>query len=289
MNKALYIASVFLTKARTFCFCSHEQSNQSGQVTSVFIKIIFSFLPLMLISILTTHAQSDTTHPSYNYDCMPLENPPEFPGGIDALSGFIRENLQFPAEALQNRKQGTVFVQFVVERDSTLTNIHVVRGLGYGCDEEAIRIVQLMPKWAPGSENGKVVRVSFNLPVRFSLPCDTASEIRSLKPGEHDDYYEIIEVSPDFPGGTTELMKFIQKNTHYPQEAKKNKITGYVFTSFVVDETGSITNARIMKNLGYGCDEEALRIIGLMPKWTPAQAKGKPVKCEYNLPIRFGN
>lgn len=106
--------------------------------------------------------------------------------------------------------------------------------------------------------------------------------------GAHYDYYRIVEVAPEFPGGTVELMKFLRKNTHYPKEAKKNNIKGIVYASFVIDETGKVSNTRILRGLGYGCDEEALRIIGLMPKWIPAQTKGKPVKCEFNLPIRFG-
>ncbi|KAF5038414.1 hypothetical protein DSECCO2_554550 [anaerobic digester metagenome] len=246
------------------------------------MKNCFAFMCLLL-STMAIVAQNDTI-----IDCCREMTDPEFPGGHVGLLDFIRENLQYPAEALQNKKQGTVFIQFVVEPDSTLTNIHVVRGLGYGCDEEALRIVEKMPKWTPGSMNGKVCRVQHNVPVLFVLPYDTNIVTETLIPDVHYDYYEIIEVAPEFPGGTVALMKFIRKNTRYPKEAKKNNIKGTVYASFVINETGKVSNAKILKGLGYGCDEEALRIIGLMPNWIPAQTKGKPVQVEFNLPIRFG-
>lgn len=106
--------------------------------------------------------------------------------------------------------------------------------------------------------------------------------------GTHYDYYKIVEVAPEFPGGVVALMKYLRKNTRYPKDAKKNNIKGTVYTSFVIDENGIASNAKILEGLGYGCDEEAMRVISLMPNWIPAQTKGKPVKCEFNLPIRFG-
>ncbi len=92
---------------------------------------------------------------------------PSFPGGMQEMMKFISENRKYPAEAKAKDIHGKVIVAFVVERDGSLSNIEILRPLGSGCDEEAIRLIKSMPKWTPGKQNGKAVRVSFKLPVTF--------------------------------------------------------------------------------------------------------------------------
>jgi periplasmic protein TonB len=98
-----------------------------------------------------------------------VESMPEFPGGAQAMMEYIARNIRYPPMARESGIQGRVFVNFVVEPDGSVSNVNVLRGIGGGCDEEAIRVVQGMPKWTPGRQRGKAVRVSFNLPVRFTL------------------------------------------------------------------------------------------------------------------------
>lgn len=98
-----------------------------------------------------------------------VESMPEFPGGQQAMLEFIARNIKYPPLARESGIQGRVFVNFVVEPDGSVSNVKVIRGIGGGCDEEAVRVVQSMPKWIPGRQRGKPVRVSFNLPVRFTL------------------------------------------------------------------------------------------------------------------------
>jgi TonB family protein len=100
---------------------------------------------------------------------MVVETMPSYPGGQEALIKYIVENVKYPAEAKSKGIQGTVFVQFVVEIDGAVTNVKVLRGIGYGCDEEALRVVSAMPKWTPGKQKGNAVRVQFNLPINFAL------------------------------------------------------------------------------------------------------------------------
>jgi periplasmic protein TonB len=100
---------------------------------------------------------------------MVVESMPEFPGGESALYGYLAENIKYPQMAKESGIQGRVFVTFVVERDGRVTDVRVLRGIGGGCDEEAIRVVQNMPKWTPGKQRGKSVRVQYNLPVKFTL------------------------------------------------------------------------------------------------------------------------
>ena len=98
-----------------------------------------------------------------------VENQPEFPGGEQALYKFIRDNVKYPSLARETGIEGTVYIQFVVEPDGRVSNVKVVRSVGGGCDEEAVRVVKAKPKWKPGSQRGKNVRVSFTLPIKFSL------------------------------------------------------------------------------------------------------------------------
>ncbi len=98
-----------------------------------------------------------------------VESMPEFPGGQAKMLEFIATNIKYPPMARESGIQGRVFVNFVVEPDGSVSNVTILRGIGGGCDEEAIRVIQSMPKWTPGRQRGKAVRVSFNLPVRFTL------------------------------------------------------------------------------------------------------------------------
>lgn len=100
---------------------------------------------------------------------MVVESMPEYPGGEAALYKYLAENIKYPQMAKESGIQGRVFVTFVVERDGRVTDVRVLRGIGGGCDEEAIRVVEGMPKWAPGKQRGKSVRVQYNLPVKFTL------------------------------------------------------------------------------------------------------------------------
>ena len=98
-----------------------------------------------------------------------VESMPEFPGGMGALMKYLAENIKYPSLAKESGIQGRVFINFVVEPDGSISNVKVLRGIGGGCDEEAVRVVKNMPKWKPGMQRGKPVRVSYNLPVKFTL------------------------------------------------------------------------------------------------------------------------
>lgn len=99
--------------------------------------------------------------------------------------------------------------------------------------------------------------------------------------------FEYAEVMPEFAGGPDALRKFMQKNLHYPSQALANNIAGKVYVSFVVNTDGSITNVEIVKGLGYGTDEEAMRVIRKMPTWTPGRQNSHAVPVRYTMPITF--
>lgn len=98
-----------------------------------------------------------------------VESSPSFPGGEMARMKFLQDNIRYPLMAKESGIQGTVHLTFVIERDGSVTDVKLLRGIGGGCDEEAIRVVKNMPRWEPGKQRGKPVRVQFNLPIKFNL------------------------------------------------------------------------------------------------------------------------
>ena len=98
-----------------------------------------------------------------------VEQMPSFPGGDEKMYKYLGNNIKYPQVARETGIQGRVFVNFVVEPDGSVSNVKVLRGIGGGCDEEAMRVVKAMPKWTPGKQRGKAVRVSYTLPVVFKL------------------------------------------------------------------------------------------------------------------------
>ncbi|MFN8430193.1 MAG: TonB family protein [Spirosomataceae bacterium] len=98
-----------------------------------------------------------------------VEQQPDFPGGTTAMYKFLGDNIKYPAAAQRANVSGRVFVKFVVEKDGSIGAVEVLKGIGFGCDEEAIRVIKSMPKWNPGRQNGKNVRVFYNMPVVYKL------------------------------------------------------------------------------------------------------------------------
>lgn len=98
-----------------------------------------------------------------------VETNPSFPGGEGAMYAYLGNNMKYPPIARDNNIQGRVYVSFVVEKNGKITDVRVLRGIGGGCDEEAIRVVNSMPGWSAGKQRGKAVRVRFNLPIVFKL------------------------------------------------------------------------------------------------------------------------
>jgi len=108
--------------------------------------------------------EEEVTEP-YRY----VEQMPEFPGGEEARTKFIFKNLKYPMIARETGIQGTVYITFVVSKTGQISNVAVLRGIGGGCDEEAVRVIQSMPSWIPGKQNGKAVPVQFSFPIKFTL------------------------------------------------------------------------------------------------------------------------
>lgn len=98
-----------------------------------------------------------------------VENQPEPAGGMSAFYEYVAKNLKYPILARRNNIEGRVYIEFVVEKDGSLTDVKIIKGIGGGCDEEAIRIIKNAPKWNPGKQRGRPVRVKMVLPILFRL------------------------------------------------------------------------------------------------------------------------
>ena len=219
------------------------------------------------------------------------EEIPQFPGGMVECMKFLGSNIKYPAEAVAKKLEGRVIVQMIIEKDGSITNTKVVRGVNPLLDEEALRVVSAMPKWIPGKQRGQAVRVQYTLPIMFSLNGKT-DEMQhhqvKIKPNENG-IYNIVEEPASFPGGMAECMKFLAENIKYPEDCKKEGIQGRVIAQFIIDKDGSIKNVKVIRGVHPSLDKESIRIIESMPKWTPAKVKGEPVKCQFTLPVAFKN
>ena len=219
-----------------------------------------------------------------------VEEMPEFPGGMAECMKWLGQNIKYPAEAIEKGIQGRVIVQMIVERDGTITNANVVRGVDPLLDKEALRVVNLSPKWKPGMQRGQAVRVKYTLPVMFRLgeasdnkEADTQQEAKVDENGIH----QVCEEMPEFPGGMQECMKWLGKNIKYPTTAQEKGIQGRVIVQFVVERDGSITEPKVVRGVDPDLDKEALRVISIMPNWKPGMQKGKAVRVKYTLPVAY--
>jgi periplasmic protein TonB len=115
---------------------------------------------------------------------------------------------------------------------------------------------------------------------------DTAGHGSGSGHGDGPIFYS-VQQPPLFPGGDAERIKFIQRSFVYPPEARQKKIHGKVFIALIIEKDGSVSNVKLLQGIGYGCDEEALRVVRSMPSWRPGQQNGEPVRVYYICPIVF--
>lgn len=130
------------------------------------------------------------------------------------------------------------------------------------------------------------VIISFLLLMKPAFAQDNVKNLLFYEPDKT--VYTIVEKQPEFPGGRQALENYLLTTVRYPEEAKKAGVKGRVIVSFIVEVDGQFTNIDILKELGFGCDEEALRAVRAMPLWAPGSQSGKPLRVKFNLPILFG-
>ena len=235
-----------------------------------------------------------------------VEQMPEFPdGGMPALMEYFVKNIKYPEAAMKKGTQGRVTVQFVVEKDGSIANAKVLRGIDPELDKEAVRVISMMPKWKPGMQKGQAVNVKYTVPVMFRLTEDNTpvkyapieSKIDEMvvvgyapeeatSPAEGT-VFEVVEQMPEYPGGMSAMMAFIGKNIKYPVAAQKAKIQGRVVIQFIVNTEGDIISPKVLRSADPLLDAEAIRLTTIMPKWKPGIQKGQAVNVKYAVPIMF--
>jgi len=217
-----------------------------------------------------------------------VEEMPSFPDGTEAMYKYIYEQIKYPQLARKNGISGQVIVQYVVSKEGDIQKAKVLRGIGGGCNEEALRVVNSMPRWKPGKRLGMFVPVTFTLPVKFVLQ---ENEIKQDEKIPKDEVYTFVEEMPHFPGSTEDMFKYIYQSIKYPEEDRAKGNQGQVIVQFIVETDGSISNAKVVRGISPGLNDEALRVINSMndlpEKWTPGRHEGKNVPVTFTLPFKF--
>ncbi len=217
---------------------------------------------------------------------------PKFPGDVN---NYMARNMVYPSDARKNNIQGTVYISFIIEKNGSVSNPLVFKGVdgGDALNKEALRIVSMMPDWTPGMQNGQMVRTKYMLPVQFELnvsasqPEKSNTSYGSTQSAADPDGNTIqVDQKPEFHGN---LLSFLAANLHYPEQSKTNKIEGSVYTSFVVGTDGVVSGAKIEKSGGSREDmeKEAIRLIYAMPLWKPAMFNGQPLAVRLYIAIPF--
>lgn len=232
-----------------------------------------------------------------------VEHMPEFAsGGMAGLMEYLSKNIRYPADAHAKGVQGRVTVQFVVEKDGSITEAKVLRGVDPSLDKEAVRVTGTMPNWRPGMQKGKAVRVKYTVPIMFRLsdpvadykpvneqpkevvavgyaPKDPAPEMGTV--------FEVVEEMPQFPGGLEGLMQYLARNIKYPVDAQKAGTQGRVILQTIIDVNGNVTNTKILQSVDPLLDAEAIRVTNAMPKWKAGKQRGQAVNVKYTFPVMF--
>ncbi|NQU33747.1 MAG: TonB family protein [Bacteroidetes bacterium] len=208
-----------------------------------------------------------------------VEIMPGYPGGHYSMHHFIASTIHYPKIAFENDITGIVYVSAIVESDGSLTNIKLLKGIGYGCDEEAIRITTLMPNWNPGVHEEKNVRVSTTIPITFQILPESTGPI-----------YNNAHVLPVFTDSLFDFDYYISTNMRYPAGISIENIIDTVNILYVVETDGSLTNV-FLRDSTSNLDAFAYEAIRIMNKlsgaFEPAYIDNMPVRVRLTVSIVF--
>jgi TonB family protein len=266
-----------------------------------FHTITATFLFVCFITLSTIDASAQ--NPPESASDRIIENPdivPMFTGGTPEMHRFISNTLSYPADAVERNAQGLVVYTFVVEKDGKLSNFNIIHRADPLLNEEALRILKNMPPWRPARHNGEIVRSESYVPMYFKLnknaqyttrPSSSATARAYAKTDpsiiENSEIYTIVDKMPEYQYGEKELANFISHNMRYPKEALQQGIEGRILCSFIVGHDGSISNIEVVNGSNEALNNEAIRVLGLMPKWIPGENNGEKVNVKCLMPIDF--
>ncbi|MBU2904670.1 M56 family metallopeptidase [Arenibacter algicola] len=234
-----------------------------------------------------------------------VEKVPVFPGCEDAenmracfqkqMQKHIGKNFRYPQEAQEKGIQGRVNIMFVIQKDGSIGNVRM-RSPDKILEAEAARIISLLPQMAPGEHKGNKVRVAYSIPITFKLEGKEEFGIMENNDGTSDVAFAIIDKVPVYPGCEDAgdmracfnqmLQRHIGKNFRYPEQAQEIGIQGRVNVLFIIQEDGSIGNVSL-RGPDKLLEDEAARIISLLPQMTPGEHRGEKVRVPFSIPITF--
>ena len=190
---------------------------------------------------------------------------------------WVTDNIKYPAEATAQKIEGWVWINFTVELDGSISNPIVFGAANPVLSNEVIRVINTAPKWDPPKNPAVDLPFSSGVNIGFKLPDQIVKE----------EPFVVVEEMPMYPGGESELLKFIAENTQYPEAAKAEKIQGKVIVRFIVNTDGGTEGMSVIKGVHPLLDAEAMRVIGMMKGFKPGMQGGKAVPVWYMVPINF--
>ncbi len=195
-----------------------------------------------------------------------IENMPEFPCGEVGLRKYIAENTIYPEEAKNKGLEGKVFINFIVSKTGEVQNVKVAKGIDPLLDNEAIRVVQSMPKWKPATLRGKPVVIPFTVPVSFP----PANNLPAL------------ETKPEYPGGAYALEKYISKQLAGRPKITKKKTGKY---RFIINKQGYAENISVVRGINSAMDDMVVSALQNMSQWNCAYFRKDPNQWPVTISI----
>jgi TonB family protein len=214
--------------------------------------------------------------------------------GIESFYEYVAKELgdKYPKDAQRMGIEGTVYVQFIIEKDGSLSDVQVVRGIGGGCDEMAVEVISNSEKWIPGRQAGLDVRSRRIIPIKFVLgdnkEASDNSKRKTYTISSNDEIFTQVDKQAEPMNGIIGFYEHILAATQqYPAQAKSLGIEGTVYVQFVVEKDGSISDVQVVKGIGGGCDELAAQAVASSPNWFPAAHNEEIVRTRRIVPIKF--
>ncbi|MGC4039985.1 MAG: energy transducer TonB [Flavobacterium sp.] len=206
-------------------------------------------------------------------------------GGLEKFNEYLNKEFDYSKVT----KPGRLEAAFTVDEQGNVTKIRIIQVLDVESATEFIRVLKKCPKWEPAKRNGKPISIEIKYPMVFKERTNESVEVvEDVKSDSDEKTFEMssVEVKPAYAGGLKKFYEFVAKNFHMPDV---EGLGGKVLVSFIVDKDGSLTNIKVIKDIGYGTGIEVIRVLKLCPKWNPATQNGVPVRCEYRLPISLNS
>src|SRR3989344_2082430 len=215
-------------------------------------------------------------------------------GGKTELKRIIDYHMQYPENALRNKKEGNVDIKYVCSDKGLIVSYNVISSPDKELETEAIRLFKLL-LFKPAVKEDQPVAYEHYITIPFNISKYKKAVKRrdkiSVNPAKLVEdtsfvIHERADKQPVFLYGTDSLLKYVSSELEYPQEAKVKSIEGVVVLSFIVEPNGFISNLNAEKSVGGGCQEEAIRVIG-QTKWNPAQKNKKLIRCKMTYSVVF--